>query len=254
MSLLLSHFDNEYAALYRNDGTTNSGGMNFTDASIASGIARGTQGYVGWGDAFIDFANNGWEDIVLVNGHVYPQVDQAHTAARYLQPKLLFVNQHDGTFRNASKLTGDAIQIPQVSRGLAIGDLFNDGRMEAVVENLVGQPMILRPEGGPPHHWISIQLEGVKSNRLALNARVRATAGDLVQLKEVLSGGSYLSQHDLRLHFGLGKHERLDQAEVLWPDGKKETLGNLAADRFYVVREGQGVISNKPAEHSVKLP
>ena len=225
-----------------------------SDTSIVSGIARGTQGYVGWGDAFVDFANNGWQDFFLVNGHVYPQVDHAQTATRYLEPKLLFINQRDGTFRNVSKLVGKAIQTAQVSRGLAVGDLFNDGRMEAVVENLVGQPMILRPEGGPQNHWISFQLEGVKSNRLALNARVRTTAGDLVQLSEVLSGGSYLSQHDLRLHFGLGKHERVDQAEVLWPDGRKETLTNLAADRFYVVREGQGIVSSKLPEHGLKLP
>jgi hypothetical protein len=249
MSLLLSHFDNEYAALYRNEG-----GMNFTDVSIASGIARGTQGYVGWGDAFVDFANSGWEDFFLTNGHVYPQVDSAHTATRYFEPKLLFFNQRDGTFRNISRQVGEALQVEQVSRGLAIGDLFNDGKMEAVVENLVGKPMILRPEGGPQNHWISLQLEGVKSNRLALNARVRATAGDLVQLGEVLSGGSYLSQHDLRIHFGLGRHERLDRAEVLWPDGKRETLTNLSTDRFYVVREGDGVISSKPPEQKVKLP
>jgi hypothetical protein len=249
MSLLLSHFDNEYAALYRNEG-----GMNFADVSIASGIARGTQGYVGWGDAFVDFANSGWEDFFLTNGHVYPQVDNAHRATRYLEPKLLFLNQRDGMFRNISRQVGEALQVEQVSRGLAIGDLFNDGRMEAVVENLVGQPMILRPEGGPQNHWISLQLEGVKSNRLALNARVRATAGDLVQLGEVLSGGSYLSQHDLRIHFGLGTHERLDRAEVLWPDGKRETLTNLSADRFYVVREGDGVIPSKPPEPKVKLP
>ena len=108
-------------------------------------------------------------------------------------------------------------------------------------------------EGGPQNHWVSFQLEGLK-NRLALNARVRATAGDLVQTGEVLSGGSYLSQNDLRIHFGLGSRERLDQVEVLWPDGKKETLTDLAADRFYVMREGQGVVSGKPAEHSVKLP
>ena len=254
MSLLLSHFDNEYAALYRNDSGMNDSGMNFVDTSIASGIARGTQGYVGWGDAFVDFANNGWEDFFLVNGHVYPQVDSAHTAARYLEPKLLFINQKDGTFRNASKLVGDAIQLPQVSRGLAVGDLFNDGRMEAVIENLVGQPMILRPEGGPQNHWISFQLEGVKSNRLALNARVRATAGDLVQLGEVISGGSYLSQSDLRIHFGLGSHDRLDRAEILWPNGKKETLTNLAADQFYVVREGEGAISSKPPQAMAKRP
>ena len=248
MSLLLSHFDIEYAALYHNEG-----GMNFADVSIPSGIARGTQGFVGWGDAFVDFDNDGWQDFFLVNGHVYPQVDTAHKATRYLEPKLLFLNQRDGTFRNISRQTGPAIQIEQVSRGLAVGDLFNDGRIETVVGNLVGKPMILRPEGGPSNHWISFQLEGVKCNRLALNARVRATAGDLVQLGEVISGGSYLSQHDLRLHFGLGSHERLDRAEILWPNGKKEVLSNLAADRFYVVREGDGVVSTKGPERA-KLP
>ncbi len=228
--------------------------MNFSDASIASGIARGTQGYVGWGDAFVDFDNDGWQDFFLVNGHVYPQVDTAHKATRYLEPKLLFLNQRDGTFRNISLQSGPDIQVEQVSRGLAVGDLFNDGRMEAVVGNLVGKPMILRPEGGPSNHWISFQLEGVKSNRLALNARVLATAGDLAQLGEVISGGSYLSQHDVRIHFGLGSHERLDRAEILWPNGKKEVLTNLGADRFYVVREGEGVVSTKAPEQKVKLP
>jgi enediyne biosynthesis protein E4 len=242
MSVAISHFDIEYTTLYRNDGE-----MNFTDASIASGIARGTQGYVGWGDAFVDFANNGWLDFFQVNGHVYPQVDRAHTAAHYLQSKLLFLNQRDGTFLNISRREGPALEIPQVSRGLAVGDLFNDGRMEAVVENLVGEPMILRPEGGPKNHWVGFQLEGVESNRLALNARVSVTAADLVQLGEVLSGGSYLSQNDLRLHFGLGSHEIIDRTEVLWPDGKKETLTHLAADRYYVVREGLGIVSeSKP--------
>ena len=249
MSLLISHFDIEYAALYRNMG-----GMNFSDDSIASGIARGTQGFVGWGDAFVDFANSGWQDLFLVNGHVYPQVDSANRSTRYLEPKLLFMNQRDGTFKNVSNLVGSPVQSFQVSRGLAVGDLFNDGRLEAVVENLVGKPMILRPEGGPPNHWVSIQLEGVKCNRLALNARVTATAGDLVQVGEVLSGGSYLSQHDLRIHFGLGNHDHLDRVEVLWPNGKKETLTNLAADKFYVVREGEGAVGATGPEHQAKLP
>ena len=241
MSLLLSHFDIEYAALYRNDA-----GMNFTDTSVASGIARGTQGYVGWGDAFVDFSNDGWQDFFLVDGHVYPQIDGVHASSKFLEPKLLFLNQRNGSFRNISRRVGPAIQLPQVSRGMAVGDLFNDGKMEAVVENLAGGPMILRPEGGPQNHWISFQLEGVKCNRLALNARVRATAGDLVQLGEVLSGGSYLSQNDLRIHFGLASHDRVTKAEVLWPDGTVETLTNLAADRFYSVREGVGVISSTP--------
>lgn len=249
MSLFLSHFDIEYAALYRNDG-----GMNFADTSIASGIARGTQGYVGWGDAFVDFANDGWQDLFLVNGHVYPQVDSVPRSTRYLEPKLLFLNQRDGTFRNVSKRVGTALSVEQVSRGVAVADLFNDGKMEAVVENLVGRPMILRPEGGPQNHWISFQLLGVKCNRLALNARVRATAGDLVQVGEVLSGGSYLSQNDLRIHFGLGNHERVDKAEILWPNGKKEVLADLTADRFYVVREGQGIVSSKLPERKTKFP
>jgi hypothetical protein len=238
---LISHFDNEYAAFYRNDGA-----MNFTDVSAPSGIGRGTRGYVGWGDAFVDFDNDGWQDIFIVNGHVYPQVDQMRSNLHYLEPKLLFQNLRNGRFKDISKEAGAAIQIPQVSRGMAIGDLFNDGKLEAVVENLKGQPMILRPEGGPQNHWISFQLEGVKSNRLALNARVRATAGDLVQLGEVFSGGSYLSQHDLRIHFGLGAHDHLDKAEIIWPSGKVETLTHLTADRFYSVREGAGIISSSP--------
>ena len=249
MSIAVSHFDVEYTSLYRNDG-----GMVFTDMSIGSGIARGTQGYVGWGDGFVDFANSGWADFFQANGHVYPQIDHAPTTSRFLEPKRLFLNQRDGTFKNVSWRVGEAMLVPQVSRGVAFGDLFNDGRMEAVVENLVGQPMILRPVGGPKNHWISFQLEGVKCNRLALNARVRAVAGDLAQLGEVRSGGSYLSQNDLRLHFGLGSHGTLDRAEILWPNGVKETLTDLAADRFYTVREGQGVVAVQlPTEHP-RLP
>ena len=156
MSLLISHFDNEYAAFYRNEG-----GMNFTDVSIPSGIARGTKGYVGWGDAFVDFDNDGWLDIFLVNG-TYIRRWIIHTSLRYLEPKLLFLNQRNGTFKDISKMAGAAIQIPQVSRGMAMGDLFNDGKLEAVVENLEGQPMILRPEGGQQNHWISFHLEGAK--------------------------------------------------------------------------------------------
>ncbi|KAA6459690.1 CRTAC1 family protein [Acidobacteria bacterium AB60] len=240
LSLFISHFDNEYAALYRNEGH-----MNFTDVSVASGVTRATRGWVGWGDGFVDFANSGWPDLFLVNGHVYPQVDSVPAGPRYKEPKVLLRNRRDGTFEDISRMAGAAIQVPQVSRGMAIGDLFNDGRLEAVVENLVGRPIILRPAGGPQNHWVSFQLEGVKCNRLALNARARVVAGDLVQLDEVRSGGSYLSQNDLRLHFGLGDHARIDRVEVQWPDGAVEHLSNLAADRFYVVREGSGVIAPK---------
>jgi hypothetical protein len=237
-SLLISHFDNEYAAYFKNEGD-----MTFSDESIASGIARGTQGFVGWGDAFVDFSNCGWQDFLLVNGHVYPQVDSTPTAARYKEPKLLFLNQRNGSFRNVSLRVGDALKVPQVSRGMAIGDLFNDGRLEAVVENLVGEPMILRPEGGPANHWISFQLESKSRNRLALNARVRVTADGQTQMEEVQSGGSYLSQNDLRLHFGLGHQNSADTVEILWPDGSRQQLSALAADKFYTVREAEGVVA-----------
>ncbi len=249
ISFVISHFDVEYAVLYYNDGNEN-----FTDESISSGIARGTRGYVGWGDAFVDFSNSGWLDFFLVDGHVYPQIDSIPSASRFLEPKLLFLNQRDGTFQNVSRRVGPALEKPQVSRGMAVGDLFNDGRIEAVVENLIGQPMVLRPEHGPPNHWISFQLEDLKGDRLALNARIKATAGDLVQLDEIRSGGSYLSQSDLRLHFGLGNHERLDRAEIRWPDGTTKILTNLVVDRFYTVREGEGVVSSTGVEHSAKLP
>jgi hypothetical protein len=241
-SIAISHFSEEYATLYRNDG-----GLNFTDVSYPSGIARGTTPYVGWGDAFIDLNNSGWLDFILVNGHVYPQVGASGTGTVYREPKLVYANQHDGTFRDVSKMSGAAVEIPQVSRGLAVGDLFNDGHLEIVIENLEGGPMILRANADVQNHWISFELHSAKGNLLALNARVKVTAGDLVQTDEVRSGGSYLSQNDLRLHFGLGSHPRAEKVEITWPSGAKETLNNLAVDRFYAVLEGKGVISTHPA-------
>ena len=150
-SIAATHFSDEYTALFRNDG-----GMNFTDVSYVSNVAQSTVAYVGWGDAFFDFDNDGWLDFIQVNGHVYPQVDSIKGGARYHEPKLLYLNQRNGTFKDISKLVGPAVQIPQVSRGLAIGDLFNAGRLEAVIENLKGEPMSFRSEGVPANHWISL--------------------------------------------------------------------------------------------------
>lgn len=150
--------------------------MNFTDVSFTSRVAPATTRYVGWGNAFLDFDNDGWPDLFLVDGHVYPQVDQIASGPKYREPALLFLNERTGTFQNVTQMVGPAIQVPRVSRGVAVGDLFNNGRMDVVIENLQGQPTILRPEGGPANHWINFQLEGAKSNRLALNARVRITA------------------------------------------------------------------------------
>jgi len=236
-SFVLTHFSEQYAELFRNDGK-----LTFTDVSNTSGIARATTHVVGWGDAFYDVDNDGWLDLIMVNGHVYPQVDQANLGIYFREPTQLFLNQHDGRFLDVSDKAGEALKVPRVGRGLAIGDLFNDGTEEVVIENLEGQPTILRPAPVSRNHWVSFELEGTKSNRLALNARIRLTAGDLVQTDEVRSGGSYLSQSDLRLHFGLGEHRRAEKAEIFWPSGSTDLLKDLAADQFYCVKEGEGIV------------
>lgn len=232
-SLAISHFSEDYGILYRNDGD-----LSFTDIAHTAGIALPTLPYVGWGDAFLDAGNRGLLDLILVNGHVYPQVDAGHLGTTFREPKLLFFNNGDGTFRNASALAGPALQERQVSRGLAVADLFNTGALNMVIENLTGGPMILQTRPAPGNHWLSLQLEGTTSNRLALNARVRVRSGGASQLQEVLSGSSYLSQSDLRLHFGLAGATRADEMTVLWPDGKKQTFPNVPADTFYHLREG----------------
>jgi hypothetical protein len=237
MSVFVSHFSDEYAVLYRNDG-----GRNFSEVSHASGVAKPTTPFVGWGDAFVDLDNSGWLDLVLVNGHVYPQVDNARLGTMYKEPKLVFQNQRDGTFKDVSAQAGGALAVPQVSRGLAVGDLFNSGRLDIVVENLTGGPMILEAKSPPENHWVSFQLEGSTSNRLALNARVYVTTGSMRQMDEVRSGGSYLSQSDLRLHFGLGDAARINSVEVRWPNGATQTFKDVAADRFYRVKQG-GVLT-----------
>lgn len=240
MSIAVTHFSDEYAALYRNDG-----GLSFSDVSRATGVASPTSPYVGWGDAFLDLDNSGWLDLILVNGHVYPQVDNAKLGTAYREPKLVFQNRRDGTFRNVSAESGAAVRVPQVSRGLAVGDLFNTGRLNVVVENLTGGPMILEAKSNPAHHWISFDLEGSPSNRLALNARVRVTTGKLQQLGEVRSGGSYLSQNDLRLHFGLGDAARIDKVEVMWPNGATQSFENVEANRFYHLKQGGTLSAEK---------
>src|ERR1700733_5258397 len=232
MSVAITHFSDEYAALYRNDG-----GMSFTDVSRTAGIASESAPFVGWGDAFLDLDNTGWLDLILVNGHVYPQVDSAKIGATYREPKLVFQNQRNGSFREVGAQTGPAVLVPQVSRGLAVGDLFNTGRLNIVVENLTGGPMILEAKSDPANHWVSFQLEGNGTNKLGLNARVLVTTGKMTQMGEVRSGGSYLSQNDLRLHFGLGQAARIDKVEVQWPNGKTQFFEGVNGDRFYHLKQ-----------------
>ena len=248
-SLFVTNFENENDLLYRNDGN-----WNFTEVSYPAGVALPSLPWVKWGDAFVDLDNDGWLDLIAVSGQVYPQVDTLPSGGGYREPKLLHMNQTDGTFCDASDLAGPALKERRVSRGLAVGDLFNDGNMDVVVGDLDGSPMILRNHGIPGRHWVSFELAGTKSNRLALNARVKIVAGGMTQTDEVHSGGSYLSQNDLRVHFGLGAAKKIDKVDIHWPSGATDTLENLAADQFYSVLEGHGIVPAEQIRPAPKRP
>jgi enediyne biosynthesis protein E4 len=237
-SLYVTNFSDEYSVLYRNDGN-----WNFTDVSYKAGVAVPSLPYVKWGTAFVDLDNDGWLDLIAVSGHVYPQLDSLPTGTRYREPKILQMNQKDGTFCDASTQAGPAILEPQASRGLAFGDLFNDGQLDIVVNNIDGLPQILRNRGIPGNHWVSFELSGTQSNRMAIGARLKLLAGGMTQTDEIHSGGSYLSQNDTRIHFGLGSATRIDSLEIHWPSGNVETLTHLEADKFYSVLEGQGIVT-----------
>jgi len=247
-SLYVTNFSDENNALYRNDGD-----WDFHDVSYRAGVALPSLPWVKWGDAFVDLDNDGWLDLIAVSGHVYPQVDTLPSGSGYRQPKLLHLNQQDGTFCDASDQAGPALVERRVSRGLAVGDLFNDGNMDVVVNDLDGGPMILRNHGVPGRHWISFELAGTKSNRLAIGARIKIVAGNVTQTDEIHSGGSYLSQNDLRLHFGLGMATKVDVVEIRWPSGATENLKELAGDTFYAVLEGKGIVSPKQIRPTARL-
>jgi len=234
-SIYTTNFSDEYDDLYRNDGN-----WSFTDVSYKSGIALPSLPWVKWGTSFADFDNDGWLDLIAVSGHVYPQVDSLPSGGGYRQPKLLHLNQMDGTFCDASDQP--ALQQRRVSRGLAVGDLFNDGNVDVVVGDLDGAPMILKNHGVAGRNWVSFDLAGTKSNRMAIGARVKLVAGGMTQTDEVHSGGSYLSQSDTRLHFGLGLAKKIDRVEIRWPSGQTETLTDLAPNQFYSVLEGSGIV------------
>jgi enediyne biosynthesis protein E4 len=236
-SLFITNFENENDDLYRNDG-----GYNFTEVSYPSGLAFSALPWVKWGTAFADLDNDGWLDLISTTGHVYPQVDAIPGEPGYRQPALLNLNQKDGTFCDASDQAGAALLQKRVGRGLAVADLFNDGNLDVVINDLDGRPLILRNHGIPGRHWVSLELAGTRSNRLALNARVTLTAGGMTQTGEVHSGGSYLSQSDLRLHFGLGSAAKIDKVEVRWPSGAIDRIGSLEADQSYSILEGHGIV------------
>jgi enediyne biosynthesis protein E4 len=193
----------------------------------------------GCGVAFFDYDNDGWLDLLVVNGHVYPQMDSARAGSSYAQRKLMYRNNGNGTFTELAGKLGPALLEKRVSRGAAFGDLDNDGDIDIVINDLDGPPMVLRNDGGNRQSWIRIKLLGLGRNRFALGARVKVTAGDVVQKAELRSGASYLSQNDLRLHFGLGARKVVDVIEVIWPgDGGMTRLENVDANQELEIARG----------------
>jgi enediyne biosynthesis protein E4 len=232
-SLFVTNFAEEYYALYHNDGD------HFTDVSFRSKIAPSTLPYVGWGTAFFDYDNDGLLDLIAVNGHVYPQLDASRSgaAAGYKQRRLLYHNRGDGTFDEVAAQFGPVLMEERASRGLAVGDLDNDGRLDVVINDLDGSPQVLRNESPRAGSWLTLKLRGKGKNTDALGAVVRVKAGKLSLQRLVQSGTSYLSQDDMRVHFGLGAAQKADSVEVRWPDGTTSRLENVAGNRIVEITQ-----------------
>jgi hypothetical protein len=234
-SILVTNFSDEYNAFYRHEKD-----FQFTDLSYATQTGRVSLPFVGWGCGFFDYDNDGWLDLMVANGHVYPQLAAAKLKIAYPQRKLFYRNNRNGTFTEIAAEAGSPVNEPAVSRGAAFGDLDNDGDVDVVINNIDGAPTVLRNDGGNKNHFVVISLIGSKSNRSAFGARVKVIAGDLVQVAERRSGGSYISQNDTRLHFGLEKRTKADVIEVRWSNGAVEKFTNVPADTFISIREGEG--------------
>lgn len=232
-SLFVTNFADEYNALYRNDGD------HFSDLSFRSRTAASSLPYVGWGDAFLDYDNDTWADLIAVNGHVYPQLERLKTGAPagYRQRKLLYHNRGDGTFDDVSIRYGSALTEERVSRGLAIGDLDNDGGIDVVINDLDGAPQVLHNELAPRGSWVIVRVKGAAPNTDAIGAVITVTAGAVRQRAVVQSGASYISQNDMRQHFGLGAAQTIDAIEVKWPDGSRTTRDRIPANQVVTIQK-----------------
>src|SRR2546429_1190776 len=192
---------------------------------------------------------NGWLDLFIANGHVYPEVEQATPEIHYKQINSLFHNEGNGKFVETTKLAGSGFQTPHVGRGVAFADFENDGFVDVVVANNGDPPLLLHNSGGNGNHFLNFKLVGTKSNRDAMGARIRVVAGGLSQIREIAGGGSYLSQSDLRANFGLGKTSRVENVEVTWPSGQRQLFRNVEADKFYLVEEGKDELRMQQFAH-----
>ena len=239
LSVVNTTFADDYDVLFWNDGTGH-----FDDVSYQSGIAQPSIPFVGFGDGFLDYDNDGWKDLLIINGHVYPQADQhPDWGQSYAQRPLLYRNLKNGKFEPVPAVEGTGLAELMVGRGAAFGDIFNDGKIDVIINNMDGVPVLLRNVNSDRHHWVELKLiGGPKSPRDAVGATVYLNADGIRQREDVLSGGSYLSSNDMRVHFGLGDAPDAGTAEIHWPSGAKESIKLPAVDRIFTVAEGKGII------------
>jgi hypothetical protein len=231
LDIFRSDFSDERSLLYRNTGDGQ-----FDDVTMTAGLAKNTR-FVNWGCAFLDFENSGWKGLVVVNGHVFPEIDRQNIDIHSRDHATLYRNTGKGTFEDISGEAGPAFALRHSARGLAIGDIDNDGTLEILANNQNEPPSLWKQSRPAPGHWLLLKLAGSRSNRSAIGARVAVTAGGRTQIDEVRSGGSYLSQNDLRLHFGLAAATRADSISIRWPSGAKTLLKDVDADRVVTITE-----------------
>jgi hypothetical protein len=244
LGILNTTFSDDYKVLYRNDGD-----LTFTDVSRDAGLAVATIPFLSWGDGFIDYDNDGWKDIFIASGHVYPEVDKHDWGTSFAQRPLLFKNVPGKKFELVPAVKGTGLAVVVPARGAAFGDLFNDGKIDVVLNNLDAPPTLLRNVNPDHHHWIELRLlGGPKSPRDAVGATVYLTSSNQTQRADVLSGGSFASSNDPRVHFGLGDDKTVDSIAIHWPGGAVEKIRVTAVDRIYTVEEGKGIISAKPGQ------
>ena len=234
LDLYISDFQKSSDHLWHND---RQGG--FWEVSHQAGIETPTHDVLSFGGGFFDYDNDGWLDLFIANGHVYPEVEQADPQTHFKQINTLFRNEGNGKFVETTKQAGDGFKTPYVGRGVAFADFDNDGFVDVVVGNNGDPPLLLHNIGGNGNHFVNFRLVGTKSNRDAMGARVRVVAAGLSQMREIAGGGSYISQSDLRANFGLAKSTQVEFVEVTWPSGFKQVFHDVEADRFYQIEEGK---------------
>jgi hypothetical protein len=244
LDVFKTNFSDDTSTLYKNNGDGT-----FEDVTFPAGLGLNTQ-YLGWGVMFVDVDNDGWPDVLLVNGHVYPEVDSQHLGSNFQEPKILYRNNGNGTFSDISAGAGPGITMVSSARGLAVGDLWNNGQMEAVISNMNAPPSLLVNDVRNGNHWIAFRAVGMpakvggevkySSSRDAIGARITVKAGSRIFVDEVRSGSSFISNSDMRIHFGLGAASKVDSVQVRWPSGLTERFSGANVDAINVLKEGSG--------------